>query len=439
MPLLALLLSTGRVWAGPFDFAGTDWEGCSEFVHLAEAELGNTRVVTTTRIDYSQLTPDDGLVVLHPSQGLDGDEIGKFMRAGGRLVLLDDFGRGDTVLRQFGMDRIGTPKHPAEFLRNNPAFALAEPASAHPVVSDVRRVVTNHATGLTHPDLSPVLRIRAEGEPDVVVAVAGAVGKGRLLIASDPSIVMNSMLRYAGNKAFAQGIIRYAVEQDLWGKRGGRVYLVTGEFEQRGAFGSEGTAWEDALRSLRETFETIRRDGAPAAMTYGLAITVGLVLVLWVGSRAGRMHKPVVPSFVRKVPLVAQGGIAGHAAVIGAPRTSRALAVLELKSALEEQLASLLSLPRVPGHTELLARVEAERLLDAQGTRALRQVLLRMASVETMFTVQSKAQGATVLREPIREQDVVSIGKTVRELVAMAKSRAHAATRNDDVSSGVST
>src|SRR6185295_18660781 len=296
---------------------------------------------------------------------LDEGELSKFMREGGRVVLLDDYGRGDSLLTAFNMRRVPAPRSPAESLRHNPQLALAEPASAHPVVADVNRVVTNHPTGLSHPDLSPVLKIRATPpEQDVVVAVAGAVGKGRLLAVGDPSIVMNSMLRYAGNKTFARGLVRYTVDSDAWGKRGGRLFIASGSFEQKGAYGDDESTWSDWLRGLR------------------------LGLVVWVGSRAGRLHKPVTPRFVRKTPAVAQGGVAGHAAVIAAPQTSRVLAILELKSALEEQLTALLGLPKVPGHTELMNQVSIRGLLDAEGVVALRKLLLRMSSVETMVVFQ---------------------------------------------------
>lgn len=422
--LACLLLVPRRGGAKPFDPAGEDWEGCAELIRLAEAELGRTRVIASAALDYGRLTPDDGVMILHPERVLDSEELAKFMRAGGRVVLFDDFGRGDAVLRHFGMSRVPAPRRPAEFLRNNPAFALAEPASAHPVVSDVRRVVTNHPSGLTHPDLSPILRIRSEHdeERDGVVAVAGAVGKGRLLVAGDPSIVMNAMLRYAGNKAFAGNVIRYLVEQDAWGKRGGRLFVVTGNVAEHGAFGQESGALDDVARALREALETVRRDGAPEGMAYALAIAVGFLVVVWVGSRAGQMHKRVEPSFVRPSPLVAQGGVAGRAAVLAAPQTSRALAVLELKSALEEQMASLLALPQVPPQTELLARVEAEGLLDPQGMRSLRQVLLRMSNVETALVAQRKGGKDS----SVRDQDVVSIAETVRELITMAQTRARA-------------
>jgi len=415
--LLLLLLWPGRVLAGPFDLAGSDWEGCAELVRLARAELGTGRVVTTAQVDFHELKPDDGLVLLYPERTLDVDQLSKFMKAGGRVILLDDFGRGDSLLKHFGLERVASPRRPAEYLRKNPQFALAEPASAHPVVSEVSRVVTNHPTGVHNPDLSPVLKIRGDGEPDVNVALAGAVTKGRLFAVGDPSIVMNSMLRYGGNKAFARGLIRYAVDQDSWGKRGGRLFIASGSFEQKGTFGDDDDTWAEWSRALREALESVRRDGLPAALAYALAVALGLALVVWVGSRAGRLHKPATPRFVRSVPTVAQGGVAGHAAVIGAPQTSRVLAVLELKSALEEQLTSILGAGKVPPHTELLEQVGSRGLLDKEGVVALRRLLLRMSSVETMVVFQRS--GGMV--QPIRDQEVVSIARTVTQLLDAAR------------------
>lgn len=410
-------------WAIPFDLNGDDWEGASELVRLAKAELEPGHVVTTNQIDFSELTPDDGLLLLYPERSLDETELTKFMRAGGRVVLLDDYGRGDSLLHAFNIHRVPAPRNPAEALRHNPQLALAEPASAHPVVSDVNRVVTNHPVGLQHPDLSSVLKIRsANNDPDVTVAVAGAVGKGRLLAVGDPSIVMNSMLRYAGNKAFTRGLIHYAVDSDAWGKRGGKLFIATGAFEQKGAYDGDQNTLSEWLRDLRDLLDQIRKDGLPAVLAWSASIALGLALVVWVGSRAGRLHKPLIPRFTRKIPPVAQGGVAGHAAVIAAPQTTRVLAVLELKSALEEQLAAALGLSKIPGHTELLEQIGTRRLLDAEGMVALRRLLLRMANVETMVVFQRS--GGMV--QSVRDHEVVSIARTVKHIVDAVRSNAGA-------------
>ncbi|MCL2777495.1 MAG: DUF4350 domain-containing protein [Polyangiaceae bacterium] len=410
--LWALLARPAR--AAPFDLTSDDWEGCAEFVHLARAELGAERVVVATHLDLHELSPDDGLVILFPAQALPADDLSKFMRAGGRVVLLDDFGRGDALLKHFGIERIASPASPVEKLRHNPQFAIAEPASTHPVVTDITRVVTNHPTGLAHPSLSPVLAIRADragqGNGDVAIAVAGLVGQGRLLAVGDPSIVMNSMLRYAGNKSFARGVIHYAVDQDTWGKRGGKLFVLSGAFDQKGAFGAEEGTFKAIVTTLGEALETARRDGASNAVAYASAIALGLVLAAWVVLRAGRLHKPVVPRFVRPTPAALQGGVAGHAAVIAAPQTKRVLAVLELRSALEEHLTTRLGLTQIPRSEELIAHVRRAQLLDVEGLHMLQKLLLRMSKLET--TMENSGR----LLQRVHDSEVVSIAKTIEQL-----------------------
>jgi len=424
--LLGILLARRAPAEGgshPFDIVGTDWEGSAEFVQLARRELGDARIMATERIDLARLHPEDSLILLHPEKTLDLGSLARFMRAGGRVILLDDYGRADALLRHFGMDRVPTPRHPPDSVRNDPELPIAEPAGPHPVVTDVRRVVTNHPTGIKHPDLSPILKIRGgPGEPDVFVAVAGAVGQGRLLIVGDPSIVMNSMLRYADNRAFARALVRYAGEDDTWGKRGGHVYIAAGDFGQDGAYGADDSIFTDLsgrLRSLDDVLTTVRHDGFPPWALYAVAVLVGLGVVIWVGANAGRTHRPLVPRFTRPIPLTAQGGVAGRAAVLAAPQTSRALAMLELKSALEEETCGLLHLDQVPAHNVLLEQLAEARLLEPAAIAELRQLLLRMAHVETLVLSRS----ASAMNK-ITDNDVMMAAKTIRTLLERARTRA---------------
>ncbi len=425
--LVAFVATSSRARAdgparGPFALDGNDWEGCSELVALAKDELGPRRVVPTGTLDYAALRPQDGVILLHPEKTLDTGSLSRFMRTGGRVAMLDDFGSGDALLEHFGLKRVPLPRHPAETLRQNPALAIAEPASLHPVVTDVTRVVTNHASGLAHPDLSPVLKIRGgDGEPDVLVAVAGAVGQGRLLVIGDPSVVMNSMLRYPGNRNLARGILRYVADDDVWGKRDGRIYLVANGFEQHGVYGEEpGVATDlgERMRSLEDLFSSIRKDGAPPWLAYAVAVAVGLGLVMWVGTNAGRPHKAVAPRFTRAIPLAAQGGVAGHAAVVAAKGTARALALLELKGALEDELAGLMGMAEVPAPGTLLGEVAKGRLLDGEGLAALKALMLRMANVETLVLSRQAA-----LMHKITDDEVLGTARRVRRIVDEAKKR----------------
>jgi hypothetical protein len=403
--------------AAPFEARGEDWEGLSQLVRMAEAQLGPHRVVVTSTLNLGELGREDGIVLVHPERVLDADGLTAFMRAGGRVVLLDDYGTGDGLLARFGIRRVPLPGRPAEMLRGNPSLAIAEPASAHPAVRDVGRVVTNHATGLEHPALSPVLVVRGDGEPDVLLAVAGAVGQGRLLAVGDASVTINAMLRYPGNRALAAALVRYATEDDVWGKRTGKLYVLANDFETTGSFGDEsrvGGAADDLRRMLVDALETLRRDGMPPLAAYLVAVAVGLGIVIWTSSRAGRTHKSAIPRFVRRVPAVAQGGVAGHAAIIAAPGTSRVLAILELKSALEEDLATRLGLERTPPHDELVARLHSAKLVDAAQASELARLLASLARIEGLLVVRRRGAVGRV-----RDGDVVAMAARVREVRAM--------------------
>jgi hypothetical protein len=396
---------------------------------MARDELGVSHVLTPGTLDYHKLDRTDGIVIVHPENALDVDELSAFMRAGGRVVLLDDYGTGDALLARFGIRRVPLPQRPLAMLRGNPALAIAEGASAHATVRDVGRVVTNHATGLEHKALSPVLVVRGDGEPDVLVGVAGAVGQGRLMAIGDSSVLMNSMLRYPGNHSLAMSVIRYAVEDDVWGKRGGKLYVLANEFGQTGSYhggGADESQLDEARRAFEEAVETLRHGGMPPLAAYLLALAVGLGVIVWTSVRAGRTHRSATPRFMRPVPGVAQGGVAGHAAVLAAPGTRRALALVEMKSALEEDLAMRLGLDHVPPPEELAAKAHAAGLLDEQQTRSLVRVLGTLARVETSLQVQAAAAargsggggwpGGRAGAGRVRDADVFAIAARVREL-----------------------
>jgi hypothetical protein len=420
LALFALALSGAPrpAEAAPFELSGEDWEGLSQFLRTAEVELGSSRVVATSTLDLHRLEPADGVVLVHPTRALDVEELSAFMRAGGRVVLLDDYGTGDELLAKFDARRRPLPGHPARTLRGNPALAIAEPgAELHKALGDISDVVTNHATGIDQPALSPILVVRGEGEDDVIVGVAGIVGRGRLLAIGDGSVVINSMLRFPGNGKLALAIVRYAIEDENWGKRGGKLYVVANDFDTSGTFGNESPfdgATSELRRAIAESLDALRHNGVSPVATYVAALAVAIGILVWTAARAGKMHTHAMPRFARRVPVVAQGGIAGHAAVLGAPATSRALAILELKSALEEEIATRLGLDRAPPPEQLVARLRAARLLDETGARALSRLLATMARAETRLGI--RPSGLALRREGPTDADVLTLAAQVRDV-----------------------
>ncbi|MCU0657572.1 MAG: DUF4350 domain-containing protein [Polyangiaceae bacterium] len=407
---LWLLLRPGNAEAQSFALNEASWEGSKGLVDLARQELGAHRVLVSNRIDWSALSPADGLLILHPEVAPDSEELAAFLRAGGRGAILDDFGVGDRILGRYQIRRIPAPGRPLFALRSNPSLPLAEPVNevvagrrggVHPVVAEVDRLVTNHPTGLLHPDLSTVLKIRASGEADVALAVAGQVGKGRLFAMGDPSALINQMLRYRGNRAFALGLVRYLVDDDSWGTRQGKLIVVANRFEESGVYGADSTTSRELrewLRTVRSEVERARAEGLPKGAAFALAVACVAALVLWGLSVSGRVYRPPTPRFARRQPLVGQGGVAGRAAVLAAEGTHRGLVLLEQRDALCERLGGVLGMERPPHLATVMEELVRRRLLDGAALAEMKRMVSEMGRVESAV---SAGQPVRVTRQTL--------------------------------------
>ena len=214
--LLVLMLASlvpVRALAGAFELGGRDWEGLGDFVNIARTELADGQVVPTGTLDFKTLSPDDGVVIFHPTatstSRVSRASCGAAGASSCSMTTAPAAHCSSTSSSRACRCRRGRPSR-CVTVRSSPS---PEPVSSHPVTNDVKHVVTNHATGLSHPDLSSILAVHAVGQPDVLVAVAGMVGQGRLLAVGDPSILINNMLRYPGNRQFGKNLVHYAVRR----------------------------------------------------------------------------------------------------------------------------------------------------------------------------------------------------------------------------------
>ncbi|MEO8905356.1 MAG: DUF4350 domain-containing protein [Polyangiaceae bacterium] len=411
-----------------FDISDSSWEGTTELYALAQQELGNARVEVLAAVDYERLSKNDGLLILHPEVDLDYNELSAFLRAGGRMAVLDDRGEAAHFLDRFQIHRVEAPRHPAQSLRDNPDLAIAVPAveqvagqeqNRHPVVAGVDRVVTNHPTALVHPNLTQVLKIPALGEPDATLAVTGIIAKsGRLFAMGDPSVVINEMLRYPGNRAFASGLIKYLVENDAGASRGGKLYLVANDFGQRGHFGgTRGALGElsnlwDGLAAFTSDLE---KNGLPGTLALALAVLAAAGAFVWALTYSSRLYRRSIPRYAMAPPLLAQGGLAGRVAVLSAPTTNPALLLLELRSALSEALCAALGLPRLSSAEQIIAQLSQKQLLDAE----------QVEETKGLFRDLGAAQGALLSgrRMKLARTRVAALGRKVMEILAEIEQR----------------
>ncbi len=404
LAIFSMLGWAGEARAESFDLGDTGWEGARGLVELAEHELGPGRVEATNRLDWQRLSPADGVLFLHPLGGPDPDEVAAFLRAGGRVAVVDDYGDGERLLARapYRIRKVPPPSSPLAALRGNPNLPLAEPVSesmagrrmsVHPVVAEVGRVALNHPVGFTHPDLTSVLRVRALGEPDVTVAVAGQVGRGRIFALGDPSALINQMLRYQGNRALAVGVVRYLVADDeTSGPRHGKLVLVANRFSEVGVYGGASSAEREVrewTRGLRADIARAAAEGLPKHASLALAVVTLGGLLLFSASTSLRSYRPALPRHARPLPLVAQGGVAGRAAVLAEDTTHRGLVLLEQRDAFEEQAAELLGEPR-PIALGVVAELLARRgVLPPDRLAAFRRAEVLIGRVERAVSSSS--------------------------------------------------
>ena len=423
----ALTLAFAGAAGAAFELADTSWEGCSELLGMARELLGTERVILTATLDWRALTSNDAVLLVHPTSPLDPDEAAAFMKAGGRLGVIDDYGRGDRLLEHFKLARRALPLHPSQVIRGNSALPVATPAyepgaaqglGVHPTVVDVSLVVLNHATGFDHPNLTPVLEVRGSrdvsgGEPDAVaVAVAGQVDKGRLFAVGDPSAFINLMLRYPGNRAFAKGVLRYLGDGDANQPRRGRLYVLVNDFDEARSFGGETplrTAIERALRTMGAGLRELNANGLPWWLHTVAAAFCALAVFAWAVRAPMKLYAARLPRFAREVPLAGQGGIGGRLAVLAAPGTAPELALLELRQALVESLAAQLDKPDSTPLDALLQGLRASGELDEPTFTRASRIAETMREAETTVV-----RGA---RSKVRRAQLLDAARLVEELL----------------------
>lgn len=416
---LALGLLQGSAVQAAFELKDETWEGCSRLLGVAREALGKSNVELLGRLDFSRLTPRDALLILHPEVDVRFDPVAAFLTAGGRAAVVDDYGSGDALLRRFHIHRTNPPLSPEHTLRGDPDLAIARPAldaahegARHPTLKGVDEVITNHPTALALEagvELTPLLTIPAQGEKPALLAVTGVIGDaqacglsarsdrsapfveqcGRLVAMGDPSVFINLMLQHPGNLAFARGLIDYLTDDDAWGPRRGKLYIVTGRFEQTGSYGGQGGLEEllsDQRAALERFWQELQQRGFPEPVNIALGALAVLGVAGWAGYAGAQLYLRPRPSYARPLPVAAQGGFAGRFAALAARTTDRGLLMFELKRAFEAALRERLGLGATASSRAIVDAARREGQLSAHGLRSMERVLTRLSSADVAVT-----------------------------------------------------
>ncbi|MBI4294886.1 MAG: hypothetical protein HY669_01815 [Chloroflexi bacterium] len=222
---IVVIISLVSIWFYPsiqdFMLANPFWNGLRSFsrefnatwINSLPGVSRNPQATTLIAIPYAPY-----------SQG-DAREVERFVRDGGLLVLLDDYGYGNSLLSELGLPArfSGRPLLDPLFSYRNEWLPRITDFYPELAEADIKAIVLNHGTALVSVDSAQVLArsspssfldvngngVKDKEEPQgpFPVAAVSRLGNGTVLLVSDPSILVNSMVGRDDNRAFLNHLI----------------------------------------------------------------------------------------------------------------------------------------------------------------------------------------------------------------------------------------
>ncbi len=294
---------------GDFDPSVPGWNALA-YLRSTAAEA-DVDVVVAPSLDFGSLRGDEVLVVVGPLARLDGhgqQQLRAFVRAGGRLIVADDFRAGATWFAPFGLKLVDDAGSSAQTVAGAPALLRFPGAEIGGFLGfQVEEVVLNHPAALLVEAQAPqkgddaaIQRIAHGRYVDGVRAwlVEVRLGRGRMLGLADPSVLIDSMLRrYHGDKQFAANLLR-------WGCYAGErcsVRLLPNLRQVRGVFvppaapkGGRGNLLDGLAQALQWLAQLLRgREFAPLGWALTLA-ALSLPLLRFARLAPPRRPRPAV-------------------------------------------------------------------------------------------------------------------------------------------------
>ena len=228
---LVLVISVVVIWfqSSVQDFmdANTTWNGIKDF--MASFDAG-----TIDSIAALETVPSNSTLIVIPSlkfSDADTARLEQFVRSGGTLILMDDFGAGNDILEKLNISARFAPGVLLDplFCYKNPEMPKIVSFSPAVAAVSVDAITLNRATSLENIGDGEVLAsssdtsfmdLNGNGSPDqnepegpFAVAVKYPMNAGIIEIVSDPSVIINTMLLMDENKQFMGYLIKAGAEE----------------------------------------------------------------------------------------------------------------------------------------------------------------------------------------------------------------------------------
>ena len=225
--VVSLLIATSTSSAAFGAYNGA-WDGTSDLRSVAKDTGANPQVIHETSA-YSHVDANGTVaIILSPDEKYstaDRARLQRFVRRGGTLLVAGDYGpQTNQLLSALGTDaRLdGRPIRDERRHYRSPAMPIADNVSNQSLVSEVSALTLNHGTVVSPRNATVLVRTSEYAYLDVnrnqklddnetissmPVATIERIGAGRVLVVSDPSVLINTMLDRPGNRAFVRTVV----------------------------------------------------------------------------------------------------------------------------------------------------------------------------------------------------------------------------------------
>ena len=206
--------------------------------------------------------------------------------------------------------------------------------------------------------------------------LAGQVGHGRLVVGGDPSVLINTMMRFAGNRQFARNLLSY-----LAGRPGGRVWLVCSSFGVTGIY--RGRHPQNSLTAALQNLDDVLGRLSTLAWTADIVRLLALLLAVAASAVLLRRTWGARPSdrFGPTGPSGAAAGVADKVAIFSVPGANLLYPTLIAKRHFERSLLRGVGLKPPTDIGAVLTKVRG-RLSDEEQAE-LRALLLDLDQLAT--------------------------------------------------------
>nr|WP_206203549.1 DUF4350 domain-containing protein [Thermococcus sp. M36] len=205
-----------------YSMFNTGWDGVSKFIKLAYSG-GRNVVPVLAPFDAFNLDGADGaLLIIGPNTTFTGPEIEEirgFLRRGNTLVIADDFGTGNEILKGLGVPaRLSS--HPLrDFFYEKDDRLIVSVRVDDPLLSrNVTRILTNEPSAIIKTGEGYVYSSRVaviDGKRDMFPLVAEVeYGGGRIVLLADPDVLTNQL--YDVNLPFLENLLEYIGADTLY-------------------------------------------------------------------------------------------------------------------------------------------------------------------------------------------------------------------------------